>query len=241
MMPVFLTYFALFNAAFSRVASQLIWSRQLHFQEHPFVFFELSATKPALKTQVHLERCRTIGTLLALVIAYLTRAKPSPASRARLPSPGPDRNPSSCSGRRFLSSRAPLRATTDALDPADRLRDVELPAAYKQLQSAFRSVTPTSRTRAASSRHTAAALRQITRRSAHSVIATWCSSSSGSCGELRPRYAVTWRRGGSFCLDLKESGTLPSSRCRAHPADHDLRRGALVNASGLRCRRLRNA
>src|SRR6516164_9617923 len=60
MCPVFLPYGALLNATFSRVATS-------------FVFFELSATQLAVKNTFVLGvASATIGTILALVIAYLT-------------------------------------------------------------------------------------------------------------------------------------------------------------------------
>src|ERR1700726_1747231 len=49
MCPVFLPYGALFNAAFSRVASQFISFDNFTFHNVQFVFFELSATKLAVK------------------------------------------------------------------------------------------------------------------------------------------------------------------------------------------------
>src|SRR4051812_15179448 len=71
--PVFLPYGALFNAAFSRVASQFISFDNFTLHNINFVFFELSATKLAVKNTFVLGiSSATIGTLIAIIISYLT-------------------------------------------------------------------------------------------------------------------------------------------------------------------------
>src|SRR5262249_19215874 len=71
--PIFLPYAALINAAFSRVASQFIWFDNFTFQNFDFVFFQLSATKLAVKNTFILGMsAATIGTILAVVISYVT-------------------------------------------------------------------------------------------------------------------------------------------------------------------------
>src|SRR6266576_254778 len=71
--PVFLPYGALVNAAFSPVATQLVSLHSLTLHNIEFVFFELSTTQLALKNTFLLGvLAATLGTLLALVIAYLT-------------------------------------------------------------------------------------------------------------------------------------------------------------------------
>src|SRR5437016_4864143 len=71
--PVFLPYGALFNAAFSRVASQFIWFDNFTLHNINFVFFELSSTRLAVyNTFVLGIASATIGTILALVISYVT-------------------------------------------------------------------------------------------------------------------------------------------------------------------------
>src|SRR5581483_6968894 len=73
MFPVFLPYGALLNAAFSRVASQFVWFDNFTLQNIHFVFYELSATKLAVKNTFILGfLSATVGTILALVISYLT-------------------------------------------------------------------------------------------------------------------------------------------------------------------------
>src|SRR5688572_24842092 len=71
--PVFLPYCALLNAVFFRGATTFIWFDNFTFHNINFVFFELSATKLAFKNTFILGAwSATVGTLLALVISYLT-------------------------------------------------------------------------------------------------------------------------------------------------------------------------
>src|SRR5438552_6660008 len=71
--PVFLPYGALLNATFSKVASQIVSFSNFTFHNIYFVFFELSATKLALyNTFVLGIATATIGTVIAVVISYLT-------------------------------------------------------------------------------------------------------------------------------------------------------------------------
>src|SRR6266542_2267379 len=71
--PVFLPYGALLNAAFSPVATQLSSLHSFTLHNIEFVFFELSTTQLALKnTFLPGVLAATLGTLLAVVIAYLT-------------------------------------------------------------------------------------------------------------------------------------------------------------------------
>ena len=71
--PVFLPYFALFNAAFSPNATTLVTPSTFTLHNIVFVFTELSSTQLALKNTVILGAATaTIGTILALVIAYVT-------------------------------------------------------------------------------------------------------------------------------------------------------------------------
>src|SRR5437879_8499545 len=71
--PVFLPYFALLNAAFSPNATTLVTPSTLTLKNIVFMFTELSSTQLALKNTVILSTATaTIGTMLALVIAYVT-------------------------------------------------------------------------------------------------------------------------------------------------------------------------
>src|SRR4029078_7273081 len=72
-LPVFLPYGALLTAAFSRIPSQLLTFETATLHNVRFVFFELSATKLAMKNTFLLGAlAATCATLLALVVAYLT-------------------------------------------------------------------------------------------------------------------------------------------------------------------------
>src|ERR1700743_1250886 len=74
--PVFLPYFALLNAAFSPNATTLVTPSTMTLHNIVFVFTELSSTQLALKNTVILGTATaTIGTILALVIAYVTTRK----------------------------------------------------------------------------------------------------------------------------------------------------------------------
>src|ERR1700751_5773760 len=74
--PVFLPYLALLNAAFSPNATTLVTPATFTLHNIVFVFTELSSTQLALKNTVILgASTATIGTMLALVIAYVTTRK----------------------------------------------------------------------------------------------------------------------------------------------------------------------
>src|SRR6476659_8835084 len=71
--PVFLPDFALLNAAFSPNATTLVTPTTATLHNIVFVFTELSSTQLALKNTVILgASTATIGTVLALVVAYVT-------------------------------------------------------------------------------------------------------------------------------------------------------------------------
>src|SRR6201985_347120 len=71
--PVFLPYLGLLNAAFSPNATTLVTPSTFTLHNIVFVFTELSSTQLALKNTVILGTATaTIGTVLALVIAYIT-------------------------------------------------------------------------------------------------------------------------------------------------------------------------
>src|SRR5256714_5385545 len=73
MCPVFLPYGALLNATFSRVATSFVTFENFTLHNIHFVFFELSATKLAVKNTFLLGvASATIGTIMAVVIAYVT-------------------------------------------------------------------------------------------------------------------------------------------------------------------------
>src|SRR5712691_9455091 len=74
--PVFLPYGALLNAAFSPVASQFVTPATATLHNINFAFFEVSATSLAFKnTMILCTATAVIGTVIAVVIAYLTTRK----------------------------------------------------------------------------------------------------------------------------------------------------------------------
>src|SRR6185437_6863835 len=76
MCPVFLPYFALLNASFSNLASHIVSIHNFTLKNFHFVFFELSVTTLAIKNTFILGiMAATIGTLLAVVIGYITARK----------------------------------------------------------------------------------------------------------------------------------------------------------------------
>jgi iron(III) transport system permease protein len=180
MNPVFLPYGALLNAAFSKVASQPIWFDNFTFKNIHFVLFELSSARPALRNTFILGTLSaTIGTMLALVIAYLTARRAVWGHRVLgFLATAPIAIPGIVLGvALFLSYTRPpfvLYGTLWILLIA--YVTIELPAAYQQMQSAFRAVHPeledASRILGATRLQ---ALRQITAPLLRtSVIATWC-------------------------------------------------------------------
>ena len=180
MNPVFLPYGALVNATFSKVATTPIWFDNFTFHNIYFVFFELSATRPALRNTFILGTLTaTIGATLALVIAYLTTRRAVTGYRVLgFLATAPVAIPGIVLGvGLFLSYTRPpfvLYGTLWILLIA--YVTIELPASYQQMQSAFRSVNPeledASRILGATRLQ---ALRQITAPLLRtSVIATWC-------------------------------------------------------------------
>ena len=153
--PVFLPYGALVNAAFSPVATQLVSLHSLTLHNIEFVFFELSTTQLALKNTFLLGvLAATLGTLLALVIAYLTSRQAIAGYRVLgFLATAPVAIPGIVLGvGLFLAYTRPpfvLYGTLWILLIA--FITISLPAAYQQLQSAIRTVHPELRTPAASS------------------------------------------------------------------------------------------
>ena len=188
--PVFLPYGALLNATFSKVATSFVWIGNFTLHNIYFVFFELSATKLAVKNTVLLGvASATIGTLMALVIAYLTTRRAIAGYRTLgFLATAPVAIPGIVLGvGLFLSYARPpfvLYGTLWILLIA--FVTIALPAAYQQLQSAFRSVhtdlEDASRILGSTRLRT---LRDITAPLLRtSVIATWCFIFVGVIREL---------------------------------------------------------
>ncbi|HVY57939.1 MAG TPA: iron ABC transporter permease [Xanthobacteraceae bacterium] len=215
--PVFLPYGALFNAAFSRVPSQFIWFDNFTFHNIDFVFFELSATRLAFKnTFILCTLAATVGTLMAVVIAYLTTRKAITGYRALgFLATAPVAVPGIVLGvGLFLSYARPpfvLYGTLWILLIA--FVTIALPAAYQQLQSAFRSVHPdleeASRILGASRLRTLARITAPLLRT--SVIATWCFIFVGVIRELSAAimlFTSETKVISVLIFDLNESGDL---------------------------------
>jgi len=179
-LPVFLPYLALVNAAFSRIPSQPLTAQGFTLDHVRFVFLELSATQLALKNTFLLGLlAATSGTLLALVIAYLTARKAIRGHRALgFLATAPIAIPAIALGvGLFLAyTRGPVVLYGTLWILLLAYVTIELPAAYQQLQASFRAVSPeleeASRVLGASRLRT---LRDVTAPLlGPSLIATWC-------------------------------------------------------------------
>jgi iron(III) transport system permease protein len=215
--PVFLPYGALFNATFSRIATTPIWFDNFTFHNLHFVFFELSATKLALyNTFVLGIATATLGTILAVVISYLTMRQVVTGHRALgFLATAPVAIPGIVLGvGLFLSYTRPpfvLYGTLWILLLA--FLTLSLPAAYQQMQSALRAIHPeledASRILGATRLR---ALRQITAPLLRtSVIATWCFVFVGTIRELSAAimlFTSETKVLSVLIFDLNESGDL---------------------------------
>ena len=216
-MPVFLPYFALFNAAFSPIATTLVtpWNATMH--NIWFTFFELSSTQIALKNTFILGLlAATFGTLLALIISYLTARQAVRGYKAlAFLATAPIAIPGIVLGvGLFLSyTRPPLVLYGTIWILFIAYITIELPAAYQQLQSAFRSVHPeleeASRMLGATRLR---ALRDVTAPLLRtSVLATWCFIFVSTIRELSAAvmlFTSETKVVSVLIFDLKESGDL---------------------------------
>src|SRR3954449_5144071 len=217
MNPVFLPYGALLNAVFSRTASQFVSFSNFTLHNIEFVFFELSATKLAFKNTFILGfLSATIGTIIAVVISYLTARKAIAGWRAlAFLATAPVAVPGIVLGvGLFLSYTRPpfvLYGTLWILLIA--FVTIALPAAYQQLQSALRTINPdleeASRilgaTRLQALGHITAPLLRT------SVIATWCFIFVGVIRELSAAimlFTSETKVISVLIFDLNESGDL---------------------------------
>lgn len=216
-LPVFLPYGALVNAALSRVASQPLTPETFTLHNIYFVFFELSATKLAMKNTFLLGlMAATCGTVLALVIAYLTSRAAVRGHRALgFLATAPIAIPGIVLGvGLFLAyTRGPVVLYGTLWILLLAYVTIELPAAYQQLQSAFRSLSPeleeASRILGASRLRT---LRDVTAPLlGPSLIATWCFIFVAVVRELSAAvilFTSETKVLSVLIFDLKESGDL---------------------------------
>jgi iron(III) transport system permease protein len=215
--PVFLPYAALFNAAFSPVATTFLTWQNATLHNINFVLFELSATGLVLENTVILGTLTaTIGTILALVIAYVTARKAVRGHRVLgFLATAPIAIPGIVLGvGLFLSYTRPpfvLYGTLWILLIA--FVTIALPSAYQQLQAAFRTIHPeledASRILGATRLQ---ALWQITAPLLRTgVIATWCFIFVGVMRELSAAIILFTSQTKVISVliyDLNESGDL---------------------------------
>jgi len=190
MMPVFLPYYALLNAAFSPVATTFVTFSNATWQNVHFVLFELSAMTLALKNTIILgTAAATAGTAIALVIAYVTARQAVTGWRVRgFLATAPIAIPGIVLGvGLFLSYTRPpfvLYGTLWILLIA--FVTIALPSAYQQLQAAFRTIHP--ELEDASRILGATRLRSLWQITAPllrtGVVATWCFIFVGVMREL---------------------------------------------------------
>jgi iron(III) transport system permease protein len=215
--PVFLPYLALLNAAFSPNATTLVTPSTFTLHNIVFVFTELSSTQLALKNTVILGAATaTIGTILALVVAYVTTRRVIAGHRVLgFLATAPIAVPGIVLGvGLFLSYTRPpfvLYGTLWILLIA--FLTINLPSAYQQLQAAFATIHPeledASRILGATRLQS---LRQITAPLLRTgVIATWCFIFIGVMRELSAAIVLFTSQTKVLSVliyDLNESGDL---------------------------------
>ncbi len=215
--PVFLPYFALLNAAFSPNPTTLATPSTLTLRNVVFVFTELSATALVLRNTVILGTATaTIGTAMALVIAYVTTRRAIVGSRLLgFLATAPVAVPGIVLGvGLFLSYTRPpfvLYGTLWILLIA--FVTINLPSAYQQLQAAFATIHP--ELEDASRILGATRLQSLVRITAPllrtGVIATWCFIFIGVMRELSAAIVLFTSQTKVLSVliyDLNESGDL---------------------------------
>ena len=217
MLPVFLPYAALFNAALSKIPTRLLTFDNLSLHHLNFTFFELSQTWGVMRNTFLLGALSAfIGTLLALLVAYLTARKAVRGHRALgFLATAPIAIPGIVLGvGLFLAyTRPPLILYGTLWILLLAYLTIELPASYQQMQSAFEAVHPeleeASRILGATRLR---ALRDVTAPLlGASVIATWCFIFVAVVRELSAAailFTSDTKVLSVLIFDLKESGDL---------------------------------
>jgi iron(III) transport system permease protein len=215
--PIFLPYGALLNATFAPVATQFVTFKTATLHNLEFVLFELSATRLAVtNTMILGAATATLGTLMALIIAYVTARQAVTGHRLLgFLATAPIAIPGIVLGvGLFLSYTRPpfvLYGTLWILLVA--FLTISLPSAYQQLQANFRTIHPeleeASRILGATRLQ---ALRQITAPLMRTgVIATWCFIFVGVMRELSAAiilFTSETKVVSVLIFDLNESGDL---------------------------------
>jgi iron(III) transport system permease protein len=217
MCPVFLPYFALLNASFSKLASHVVSLNNFTLKNVEFVFVELSETGVAIKNTFILGvLSATVGTVMAVVIGYVTDRKLIPGYRvlgflasAPIAIPGIVLGV----GLFFAYTRGPIVLYGTLWILLIAFVTLTMPAAYQQLQSAFRAVHP--ELEDASRILGATRLRSLWQITAPllrtSVIATWCFLFVGVVRELSAAIMLFTSQTKVLSVliyDLNESGDL---------------------------------
>jgi iron(III) transport system permease protein len=217
MCPVFLPYFALLNASFSKLASHVVSLNNFTLKNVEFVFVELSETGVAIKNTFILGvLSATVGTVMAVVIGYVTDRKLIPGYRvlgflasAPIAIPGIVLGV----GLFFAYTRGPIVLYGTLWILLIAFVTLTMPAAYQQLQSAFRAVHP--ELEDASRILGATRLRSLWQITAPllrtSVIATWCFIFVGVVRELSAAIMLFTSQTKVLSVliyDLNESGDL---------------------------------
>lgn len=217
MLTIVLPYLALLKTAVTKSLADPLTFSNMTWRHINFVFFEFSATQLAMyNTFVLGLATATIGTLIALVIAYLvTRDSIKGAAFLGYLATAPVAIPGIVLGvGLFLAYSSPqfrLYGTLWILLIA--FLTIEMPAGYQQLSSAFKSVHPeleeASRVLGASRMR---ALADITAPLlATNVVATWCFVFIGTIRELSATILLTTsdtKLVSVVIYDLHESGDL---------------------------------
>jgi len=215
--PVFLPYFALLNASFSKLASHVVSLSNFTLKNVEFVFFDLDETDLAIKNTFLLGiLAATLGTVLAVVIGYITERKAATGHRllgflatAPIAIPGIVLGV----GLFFAYTKPPFVLYGTLWILLIAYITLAMPAAYQQMQSAFRAVHPeledASRILGATRLR---ALWQITAPLLRtSVIATWCFIFVGVIRELSAAVMLFTSQTkvlSVLIFDLNESGDL---------------------------------
>jgi iron(III) transport system permease protein len=217
MCPVFLPYFALLNASFSNLASHIVTIHNFTLKNFHFVFFELSVTTLAIKNTFILGiMAATLGTLIAVVIGYITARKAVKGHRAlAFLATAPIAIPGIVLGVGlfFSYTRPPFVLYGTLWILLIGYITLAMPQAYQQVQSAFHAVHPeledASRILGATRLR---ALWQITAPLLRtSVIATWCFIFVGVIRELSAAIMLFTSQTKVLSVliyDLNESGDL---------------------------------
>jgi len=216
-LPLFLPYAALLKAAISRIPSGPFDPNNLTLENFNFVFFEFSQTRRAFSNTFLLSiATATVGTAIALVIAYLAARRSDAGGRAlEFLATAPIAIPGIVLGvGLFLAyTRGPVVLYGTLWILFFAFLTIEMPAAFQQMRASFRGLHPeleeASRILGASRLGT---LRRITAPLLKSgVIAGWCLIFIGVVRELSA--AVMLSSSGTKVLsvvifDLNESGNL---------------------------------